>query len=177
MVNMGDDAEISNVRCVHLLKCRARGQVTSVRGIVNSERLALRPATGMTRGTYSQIAPKEKIICRASPRLPGSRSRIQPSDLNLAQTLASKARDRCSRTWFNRLSHKSNKWRLGGLATGMFLRLTGSVTVKGLSGAGINFVRVPGLPQDESGIWSPAPGIFVAWFRDPDGNMLSVAQH
>jgi catechol 2,3-dioxygenase-like lactoylglutathione lyase family enzyme len=49
--------------------------------------------------------------------------------------------------------------------------------VKALAGAGIEFVRVPGLPQDESGIWSPAPGIFVAWFKDPDGNMLSVAQH
>ena len=50
-------------------------------------------------------------------------------------------------------------------------------TVKVLTGAGIEFVRVPGLPQDELGIWSPGPGIFVAWFRDPDGNMLSVAQH
>jgi catechol 2,3-dioxygenase-like lactoylglutathione lyase family enzyme len=49
--------------------------------------------------------------------------------------------------------------------------------VKALAGAGVEFVRVPGLPQDESGIWSPAPGIFVAWFKDPDGNMLSVAQH
>ncbi len=50
-------------------------------------------------------------------------------------------------------------------------------TVKALTGAGIEFVRVQGLPQDESGIWSPSPGIFVAWFKDPDGNMLSVAQH
>ena len=50
-------------------------------------------------------------------------------------------------------------------------------TVKALTGAGIEFVRVQGLPQDELGIWSPSPGIFVAWFKDPDGNMLSVAQH
>ena len=50
-------------------------------------------------------------------------------------------------------------------------------TVAALSAVGIEFVRVPGLPQDESGIWSPAPAIFVAWFKDPDGNMLSVAQH
>lgn len=46
-----------------------------------------------------------------------------------------------------------------------------------LAASGIEFVRVPGLPQDERGIWSPAPGIFVAWFKDPDGNMLSLAQH
>jgi catechol 2,3-dioxygenase-like lactoylglutathione lyase family enzyme len=50
-------------------------------------------------------------------------------------------------------------------------------TVKALGAAGIEFVRVPGLPQDESGIWTPAAGIFVAWFKDPDGNLLSVAQH
>lgn len=50
-------------------------------------------------------------------------------------------------------------------------------TVAGLSAAGIEFVRVPGLPQNDAGIWSPAPGIFIAWFKDPDGNMLSVAQH
>jgi len=50
-------------------------------------------------------------------------------------------------------------------------------TVKALAAVGIEFMRVPGLPQDELGIWSPAPGIFVAWFKDPDGNTLSVAQH
>jgi catechol 2,3-dioxygenase-like lactoylglutathione lyase family enzyme len=50
-------------------------------------------------------------------------------------------------------------------------------TVNALLAAGIQFVRVPGLTQDELGIWSPAAGIFVAWFKDPDGNLLSVAQH
>ena len=49
--------------------------------------------------------------------------------------------------------------------------------VAALAARGIEFVRVPGLPQDEQGIWSPAPGIFVAWFKDPDGNMLSLGQH
>ena len=49
--------------------------------------------------------------------------------------------------------------------------------VAALTARGIEFVRVPGLPQDEQGIWSPAPGIFVAWFKDPDGNMLSLGQH
>ena len=49
--------------------------------------------------------------------------------------------------------------------------------VTALTAAGIEFVRVPGLPQDDAGIWSPAPGIFIAWFKDSDGNMLSVAQH
>jgi catechol 2,3-dioxygenase-like lactoylglutathione lyase family enzyme len=49
--------------------------------------------------------------------------------------------------------------------------------VAALAARGIEFVRVPGLPQDDQGIWSPAPGIFVAWFKDPDGNMLSLGQH
>jgi catechol 2,3-dioxygenase-like lactoylglutathione lyase family enzyme len=49
--------------------------------------------------------------------------------------------------------------------------------VAALAARGVEFVRVPGLPQDEQGIWSPAPGIFVAWFKDPDGNMLSLGQH
>lgn len=50
-------------------------------------------------------------------------------------------------------------------------------TVTALAARGIEFVRVPGVPQDGQGIWSPAPGIFVAWFKDPDGNMLGVSQH
>ncbi len=34
-----------------------------------------------------------------------------------------------------------------------------------------------GLPgQDERGIWN-TPGARVAWFKDPDGNLLSVSQH
>ena len=49
--------------------------------------------------------------------------------------------------------------------------------VQALSDAGVEFLRVPGLPQDTQGIWSPAPGVFVAWFKDPDGNTLSLAQH
>ncbi len=50
-------------------------------------------------------------------------------------------------------------------------------SVKALKAAVIEFVRVPVLPQAASGIWSPAPGVFVAWFKDPEGNMLSIAQH
>lgn len=50
-------------------------------------------------------------------------------------------------------------------------------TAKEMIANGIAFVRVPGLEQDSLGIWSPAPGVKVAWFKDPDGNMLSIAQH
>ncbi len=50
-------------------------------------------------------------------------------------------------------------------------------TAKAMIARGIAFERVPGLQQDELGIWQPAPGVKVAWFKDPDGNWLSIAQH
>ncbi len=42
---------------------------------------------------------------------------------------------------------------------------------------GVRFEKF-GLPgQDESGIWSAPSGAKVAWFKDPDGNVLSISQH
>lgn len=45
-----------------------------------------------------------------------------------------------------------------------------------LSGAGVRFERFPGMEQDELGIWSAPGGARVTWFRDPDGNVLSITQ-
>jgi catechol 2,3-dioxygenase-like lactoylglutathione lyase family enzyme len=50
-------------------------------------------------------------------------------------------------------------------------------TVADLTKKGVAFERVPGLPQDGLGIWTAPGGAKVAWFKDPDGNMLSVSQH
>ncbi len=50
-------------------------------------------------------------------------------------------------------------------------------TVTELKQAGVEFMRVPGLQQDELGIWAAPSGARVAWFKDPDGNTLSVSQH
>jgi catechol 2,3-dioxygenase-like lactoylglutathione lyase family enzyme len=36
--------------------------------------------------------------------------------------------------------------------------------------------RYPGMQQDEFGIWSSPSGARVAWFKDPDGNTLSITQ-
>ena len=47
----------------------------------------------------------------------------------------------------------------------------------GLTAAGINFERYPGMQQDELGIWTSPAGARVAWFKDPDGNTLSISQH
>jgi catechol 2,3-dioxygenase-like lactoylglutathione lyase family enzyme len=46
-----------------------------------------------------------------------------------------------------------------------------------LTQLGISFERYPGMPQDKDGIWVSPSGAKVAWFKDPDGNVLSVSQH
>ena len=43
-------------------------------------------------------------------------------------------------------------------------------------GRGIDFERIDGVEQDELGVWSAPGGAKVAWFKDPDGNMLSLTQ-
>jgi catechol 2,3-dioxygenase-like lactoylglutathione lyase family enzyme len=48
---------------------------------------------------------------------------------------------------------------------------------KALSQAGVRFERYLGMQQDELGIWSAPGGARVAWFKDPDGNTLSISQH
>jgi hypothetical protein len=47
--------------------------------------------------------------------------------------------------------------------------------VKALREKGVNFNIYQHLRQDELSIWT-APGgtVRVAWFKDPDGNVLSV---
>ena len=50
-----------------------------------------------------------------------------------------------------------------------------AATVRALREKGVTFNIYQGFGQDELGIWS-APGgtVRVAWFKDPDGNVLSV---
>jgi catechol 2,3-dioxygenase-like lactoylglutathione lyase family enzyme len=50
-------------------------------------------------------------------------------------------------------------------------------TVAALSAAGIGFERYSFMPQDAMGIWTAPGGTRVAWFKDPDGNLLSLAEH
>ncbi|MGH9608841.1 MAG: VOC family protein [Bryobacteraceae bacterium] len=50
-------------------------------------------------------------------------------------------------------------------------------TVKQLQEAGVRLERYEGMKhQDEQGIWTSPSGARVAWFKDPDGNTLSVTQ-
>lgn len=48
--------------------------------------------------------------------------------------------------------------------------------VSGLMKRGVVFERYPFLQQDELGIWNAPGGASVAWFKDPDGNVLSLTQ-
>jgi catechol 2,3-dioxygenase-like lactoylglutathione lyase family enzyme len=51
-----------------------------------------------------------------------------------------------------------------------------AATIRDLSARGVDFARIDGVEQDELGIWSAPGGASVAWFKDPDGNMLSLTQ-
>ena len=51
-----------------------------------------------------------------------------------------------------------------------------AAAVRGLSAGGVRFERFPGLPQDDVGICSFPGGGRVAWFKDPDGNTLSLTE-
>lgn len=45
-----------------------------------------------------------------------------------------------------------------------------------LSRNGVAFQRYEGITQDAQGIWNTAGGVRVAWFLDPDNNILSITQ-
>ena len=47
----------------------------------------------------------------------------------------------------------------------------------GLLKKGVVFERYPNMGQDENGICTFPGGSKVAWFKDPDGNVLSISQH
>ena len=49
-------------------------------------------------------------------------------------------------------------------------------TVSDLNQRGILFEKYGMAGQDERGIWKSPSGARVAWFKDPDGNVLSLTQ-
>jgi catechol 2,3-dioxygenase-like lactoylglutathione lyase family enzyme len=52
-----------------------------------------------------------------------------------------------------------------------------AATVRDLERAGVRFERYDFMKQDELGIWTTPTGAKVAWFKDPDGNILSISEH
>jgi len=57
-------------------------------------------------------------------------------------------------------------WRVADIAA----------TVGDLSAKGVVFLRYDSMDQDDSGVWTTPGGDKVAWFADPDGNILSLTQ-
>jgi catechol 2,3-dioxygenase-like lactoylglutathione lyase family enzyme len=51
-----------------------------------------------------------------------------------------------------------------------------SETMAGLAARGVEFLRYEGMDQDAAGVWITPGGDRIAWFRDPDGNVLSLTQ-
>jgi catechol 2,3-dioxygenase-like lactoylglutathione lyase family enzyme len=58
-------------------------------------------------------------------------------------------------------------WQVTGIET----------VVASLQEKGVHFEIFGFLKQDDLGIWTAPTGDKVAWFKDPDGNILSVSQH
>ena len=49
-------------------------------------------------------------------------------------------------------------------------------TANNMTWGGIVFERYPGLSQDKDGLWRAPGGALIGWFKDPDGNLLSITQ-
>jgi catechol 2,3-dioxygenase-like lactoylglutathione lyase family enzyme len=49
-------------------------------------------------------------------------------------------------------------------------------TIEALAKRGVSFERYDFMKQDDLGVWTAPSGARVAWFKDPDGNLLSVSQ-
>jgi catechol 2,3-dioxygenase-like lactoylglutathione lyase family enzyme len=56
-------------------------------------------------------------------------------------------------------------WRVADIAS----------AVASLRGRGVVFEQYDGMGQDDAGIWASPDGGYVAWFKDPDGNLLSLS--
>jgi catechol 2,3-dioxygenase-like lactoylglutathione lyase family enzyme len=48
--------------------------------------------------------------------------------------------------------------------------------LESLVALGVDLVRFDHLEQDEAGAWTSPTGVRVAWFRDPDRNLLSLVE-
>jgi catechol 2,3-dioxygenase-like lactoylglutathione lyase family enzyme len=51
-----------------------------------------------------------------------------------------------------------------------------AATIEELTQRGVAFERYDGIDQDADGVWLAPSGARVAWFQDPDGNVLSLTQ-
>jgi catechol 2,3-dioxygenase-like lactoylglutathione lyase family enzyme len=52
-----------------------------------------------------------------------------------------------------------------------------AAAVDALAAKGVVFARFGFFVQDERGVWTAPDGTKVAWFHDPDLNLISIVQH
>jgi catechol 2,3-dioxygenase-like lactoylglutathione lyase family enzyme len=64
----------------------------------------------------------------------------------------------------------------GVTVLGWQVRDLGAVLAE-LMARGVSLERYAWLSQDARGVWHAPSGAQVAWFKDPDGNLLSVAEY
>ena len=62
--------------------------------------------------------------------------------------------------------HTQLGWAVASIAT----------VVDALAGKGVATERYGFLDQDARGVWTAPSGTRIAWFKDPDGNLLSVSE-
>jgi catechol 2,3-dioxygenase-like lactoylglutathione lyase family enzyme len=48
--------------------------------------------------------------------------------------------------------------------------------IEQLTAKGVRFELFPHFQQDQQGVWKSPSGALVAWFKDPDGNLLSLTE-
>ena len=61
-------------------------------------------------------------------------------------------------------------------ATGKTRSTVREIFARRLAAANVKGERFPGLVQDDLGLWTAPGGAKILWFKDPDGNILSLSQ-
>jgi len=69
-------------------------------------------------------------------------------------------------------SHTPSEHTVVGFAVSDLSAVIGELRARGLE-----WMRIPGLPHREDGALVTPDGTQVVWFRDPDGNVLSIVQY
>ena len=64
------------------------------------------------------------------------------------------------------VAHTALGWRVADI----------DAAVDQLFSRGVRFQRYAGMAQNARGVWTTPDGARVAWFKDPDGNLLSLTQ-
>ena len=75
-----------------------------------------------------------------------------------------------------RISKAPNFTPLQGTVLGWEVQDVPAV-VRWLKGRGVECEKYPWVEDKELGIWTTPNGDQVAWFKDPDGNVLGVSRH